>query len=366
MALQCGIVGLPNVGKSTLFNALTKSSVPAENYPFCTIDPHLGIVELPDSRLEKLAEIYKPDKVTPAVVEFIDIAGLVSGASRGEGLGNRFLGQIRQVAAIIHVVRCFKDSNVIHVEGNVNPVRDAELIEMELLLADIETIEKQRSKADKATKSGDKNAKKELDIITRLLEHCNNGRRARTFETHGEESVIIRSLHLLTQKPILYVANVDDTEIIHNNRGEMEQQLVDFAEKEGNLAIRLCGKLEQEIAVLPNDEKGIFLEEYNLSELGLHKLIHTGFRLLNLKTFFTGGPKEVRAWTIKQGSSALEAAGQVHTDFQRGFIKAEVFKYNDLVRLGSEKAVKETGLAKLQGRDYAVDDGDCIYFHFNV
>lgn len=366
MALQCGIVGLPNVGKSTLFNALTKSSVPAENYPFCTIDPHLGIVELPDSRLEKLAEIYKPDKVTPAVVEFIDIAGLVSGASRGEGLGNRFLGQIRQVAAIIHVVRCFKDSNVIHVEGNVNPVRDAELIEMELLLADIETIEKQRSKADKATKSGDKNAKKELDIITRLLEHCNNGRRARTFETHGEESVIIRSLHLLTQKPILYVANVDDTEIIHNNRGEMEQQLVDFAEKEGNLAICLCGKLEQEIAVLPNDEKGIFLEEYNLSEPGLHKLIHTGFRLLNLKTFFTGGPKEVRAWTIKQGSSALEAAGQVHTDFQRGFIKAEVFKYNDLVRLGSEKAVKETGLAKLQGRDYAVDDGDCIYFHFNV
>ena len=366
MALQCGIVGLPNVGKSTLFNALTKSSVPAENYPFCTIDPHLGIVELPDSRLEKLAEIYKPDKVTPAVVEFIDIAGLVSGASRGEGLGNRFLGQIRQVAAIIHVVRCFKDSNVIHVEGNVNPVRDAELIEMELLLADIETIEKQRSKADKATKSGDKNAKKELDIITRLLEHCNNGRRARTFETHGEESVIIRSLHLLTQKPILYVANVDDTEIIHNNRGEMEQQLVDFAEKEGNLAICLCGKLEQEIAVLPNNEKGIFLEEYNLSELGLHKLIHTGFRLLNLKTFFTGGPKEVRAWTIKQGSSALEAAGQVHTDFQRGFIKAEVFKYNDLVRLGSEKAVKETGLAKLQGCDYAVDDGDCIYFHFNV
>ena len=366
MALQCGIVGLPNVGKSTLFNALTKSSVPAENYPFCTIDPHLGIVELPDSRLEKLAEIYKPDKVTPAVVEFIDIAGLVSGASRGEGLGNRFLGQIRQVAAIIHVVRCFKDSNVIHVEGNVNPVRDAELIEMELLLADIETIEKQRSKADKATKSGDKNSKKELDIITRLLEHCNNGRRARTFETHGEESDIIRSLHLLTQKPILYVANVDDTEIIHNNRGEMEQRLVDFAEKEGNLAICLCGKLEQEIAVLPNDEKGIFLEEYNLSEPGLHKLIHTGFRLLNLKTFFTGGPKEVRAWTIKQGSSALEAAGQVHTDFQRGFIKAEVFKYNDLVRLGSEKAVKETGLAKLQGRDYAVDDGDCIYFHFNV
>ena len=352
MALQCGIVGLPNVGKSTLFNALTKSSVPAENYPFCTIDPHLGIVELPDSRLEKLAEIYKPDKVTPAVVEFIDIAGLVSGASRGEGLGNQFLGQIRQVAAIIHVVRCFKDSDVIHVEGNVNPVRDAELIEMELLLADIETIVKRRSKADKAAKSGDKNAKKELDIITRLLEHCNNGHRARTFETHGEESTIIRSLHLLTQKPILYVANVDDTEITHNNRGEMEQQLVDFAEKEGNLAIRLCGKLEQEIAVLSNDEKGMFLEEYNLSEPGLNKVIQSSFNLLGLQTFFTCGEQEVRSWTIRKGELAPEAAGTIHSDFERGFIKAEIFKYNDIIKYKSENKLKELGLIKQEGKNY--------------
>jgi hypothetical protein len=366
MALQCGIVGLPNVGKSTLFNALTKSSVPAENYPFCTIDPHLGTVELPDFRLKKLAEIYKPDKVTPATIEFTDIAGLVSGANDGEGLGNRFLGQIRQVSAIIHVVRCFKDSNIIHVEEQVNPVRDAELIETELLLADIETIQNRQFKIDKVAKSGGKKAKIELDVVTRLLEHCNNGRRARTFETHGEESDIIHSLHLLTQKPILYVANVDDTEITHNNRGEMEQQLIDFAEKEGNLAIRLCGKLEQEISLLPEDEKGVFLEEYNLPEPGLHKLIQAGFQLLNLETFFTGGPKEVRAWTIKHGSTAPEAAGEIHGDLQRGFIKAEVFKYNDLVRLGSEKAVKDAGLAKLHGRDYLVNNGDCIYFHFNV
>ena len=366
MALRCGIVGLPNVGKSTIFNALTKSSVPAENYPFCTIDPHLGIVELPDFRLKKLAEIYKPDKVTPVTIEFTDIAGLVSGANNGEGLGNRFLGQIRQVSAIIHVVRCFKDSNIIHVEEQVDAVRDAELIETELLLADIETIQNRQFKIDKVAKSGDKKAKIELDVVTRLLEHCNNGRRARTFKTHGEESDIIHSLHLLTQKPILYVANVDDTEITHNNRGEMEQQLIDFAEKEGNIAIRLCGKLEQEITVLPEDEKGVFLEEYNLPEPGLHKLIQAGFRLLNLETFFTGGPKEVRAWTIKHGSTAPEAAGEIHGDLQRGFIKAEVFKYNDLVRLGSEKAVKDAGLAKLHGREYLVNNGDCIYFHFNV
>jgi len=366
MALRCGIVGLPNVGKSTIFNALTASSVPAENYPFCTIDPHVGIVALPDPRLEKLEIIFKPEKVTPAAVEFIDIAGLVRGASKGEGLGNQFLGQIRQVAAIVHVVRCFEDNNVTHVEGNVDPVRDSELIETELLLADIDTLERRYFKSEKGARSGDKESKKEFEFISRLLEHCNSGRRARTIQTTEDEAPILRKLHLLTSKPILYVANVDESEITHDQRGKLEQQLVDFAEKEGNLAIRLCGKLEQEIALLPDDEKTLYLQEYNLPEPGLNKLIHAGFRLLELETFFTGGPIEVRAWTIKQGATAPEAAGEIHTDFQRGFIKAEVIRYNDLMRLGSENAVKDAGLAKLQGKEYVVEDGDCIYFHFNV
>ena len=366
MALRCGIVGLPNVGKSTIFNALTASSVPADNYPFCTINPHVGIVELPDPRLKKLAPIFTPEKVTPATVEFTDIAGLVRGASKGEGLGNQFLGQIRQVTAIIHVVRCFDDEDVTHVEGGVDPVRDAELIETELLLADLETLGKRVLKTEKAAKSGGGKEKKELDVIQQLLNHCNEGHRARTFQANEEETAIICSLHLLTRKPILYVANVDETEITHEQRGHLEEQLVYFAEKEGNLAIRLCGKLEQEIAVLPDDEKAMFLEEYNLPEPGLNKLIHAGFNLLELETYFTGSSKEVHAWTIKQGATAPEAAGEIHSDFQKGFIKAEVIKYDDLIRLGSEKSVKDAGLAQLQGKDYIVQDGDCIYFHFNV
>lgn len=366
MALRCGIVGLPNVGKSTIFNALTASSVPAENYPFCTIEPHQGIVPLPDPRLVELSKIYKPKKVTPATVEFTDIAGLVRGASKGEGLGNRFLSHIRQVGAIIHVVRCFEDENVAHVEGSVNPVRDAELIETELLLADLETLEKRMNRLSKTAKTGDKKLQLELNIVTRLLDHCNRGNMARTFNAREEELPVVRSLFLLTRKPILYVANVDEEEITRPERNTHIQALFKFAENEGNLAIRLCGVLEQEIALLEDDEQSIFLKEYNLPEPGLHKLIHAGFKLLGLETFFTGGPIQVRAWTIKQGTSAPEAAGEIHTDFQRGFIKAEVYQYEDLIRLGSEKAVKDAGLYQLQGKDYIVQDGDCIFFHFNV
>ncbi len=366
MSLQCGIVGLPNVGKSTIFNALTTSSVPAENYPFCTIDPHVGIVPLPDSRLNKLRDIYRPQKVTPATVEFTDIAGLVKGASKGEGLGNQFLGQIKQVGAIIHVVRCFDDSNVIHVEKSVNPVRDAELIETELLLADIATLEGRMYKITKAAKSGDKSAIRKIKVLDQLLEHLNNGRRARTYSVDPEDRIFVRSLFLMSRKPILYVANVDEYEIQNEKRNDHVQALFDFAEREGNLAIRLCGKLEQEIATLDGEEKQIFLDEYNLHEAGLDKLIHASFKLLDLETFFTGGPKEVRAWTIKKGSSAPEAAGEIHTDFQRGFIKAEVYRYKDLVTLGSEIAVRDAGLVRQEGKEYIVQDGDCIFFKFNV
>ncbi|MBT3478196.1 MAG: redox-regulated ATPase YchF [Candidatus Marinimicrobia bacterium] len=365
MALRCGIVGLPNVGKSTIFNALTASSVPAENYPFCTIEPHMGIVALPDDRLGDLTKIFKPEKVTPATVEFIDIAGLVRGASKGEGLGNQFLSQIRQVAAIVHVVRCFEDDNVVHVEGSVDPVRDAELIETELLLADLDTLEKSVYRLSKLVKK-EKTAQLELDVVSRLKTHCDAGNMARTFTAEEDELPFIRALFLLTRKPILYVANVDENEITHDKRNTHVQDLFDFAKKENNLAIRLCGKIEQEIAVLDDDGKAMFLEEYNLLEPGLNKLIHAGFNLLGLETYFTGGPTEVRAWTIKQGASAPEAAGEIHTDFQKGFIKAEIIKYGDLVRLGSEKSVKDAGLAQLQGKEYIVQDGDCIYFHFNV
>ena len=365
MSLRCGIVGLPNVGKSTIFNAITKSSVPSENYPFCTIEQHVGIVSLPDSRLDKLTKIFQPEKVTPATVEFIDIAGLVKGANKGEGLGNQFLGQIRQASAIVHVVRCFENDNIIHVEGSIDPIRDAELIETELLLADLQTIEKNINRLDKLAKK-ENNAQKELNVLLRLKDHCDKGKMARAFSSEEEEVNLIESLFLLTGKPILYVANVDEIEIANSKRNNYVSSLFDFAKNENNIAIRLCGKIEQEIAVLNKKEKSLFLDEYNLQEPGLNKLIHAGFNLLDLETYFTGGPKEVRAWTINKGSTAPQAAGEIHTDFERGFIKAEVIKYKDLIKYGSEKKVKDAGLSKLQGKEYIVEDGDCVYFHFNV
>jgi hypothetical protein len=366
MALQCGIVGLPNAGKSTLFNALTAASVPAESYPFCTIEPHMGVVPLPDPRLEKLAKIYRPAKVTPATVEFIDIAGLVRGASHGEGLGNQFLGQIRQVAAIVHVVRCFEDANVAHVEGSIDPVRDAEVVETELLLADLETIRKRLEKTTKAAKSGDRKLQQEIETLRRLQAHCNSGHSARSFAAKETERSLIESLFLLSWKPVLYVANVGEEEISRPQPSPTVQALFDYAAQEGHLAIRLCGALEAELARMSPEDKEFFVTEYHLPEPALEKLVHASFKLLGLQTFYTGNANEVRAWTIPRGATAYDAAGEIHTDFQHGFIKAEVYRYDDLIRLGSEKAVWDAGLVQLHGKDYVVQEGDVIFFRANV
>ena len=367
MSLQCGIVGLPNVGKSTLFNALTRSSVPAENFPFCTIDPHAGIVYLPDNRLEKLKDIYNPKKLTPATVEFIDIAGLVQGANKGEGLGNQFLGQIRQTSAIIHIIRCFEDPGVIHVNGNIDPLRDAEIIETELLLADLETLERKYEKTKRQAKSGDKKLLHDIKIIEKLIEHCGDGFWANTIGLGSPEEIkTIKSLHLLTNKPILYVANLNENDIVNNVENEYVNSLNNYVKSKGSTLIKFCASIEQEISSLSPEEEEIFLKEYNLNESGLNKMIRASFDLLGLHTFFTGGPTEVRAWTIPIGATAKESAGVIHSDFERGFIKAEVFSYSDLIEHGSENALYELGLAKTEGKEYIVKDGDCIFFKFNV
>jgi len=366
MGLQCGIVGLPNVGKSTLYNALTKANILAENYPFCTIEPNSGIVALPDERLKSLEKIYKPEKTIPSIVEFTDIAGLVRGASNGEGLGNKFLGHIRQTNAIIQVVRCFDNDKITHVDKDINPIRDIETIQTELLLADLESLNKQKHKYEKTARGGDKEAKKILHLISLLIEHCNNGAPAKTLTTNSSELEIINQFHLLTMKPVLFVANVDENEILDNSLGKYSKVLFDYAEKNNDSAIRICASIEQEISILEDEEKEMFLKEYNLSEPGLNRIIQSSFKLLNLHTFFTCGQKEVKSWTIPIGSTAPSAAGTIHSDFERGFIKAEIFHYNDIIKYHSEKKLSELGLIRQEGKQYIIKDGDCIFFKFNV
>ena len=366
MGLKAGIIGMPNVGKSTIFNALTKSTIPAENYPFCTIDPNIGIVEVTDKRLNAIADIFTPKSITPTTVEFVDIAGLVKGASHGEGLGNQFLSHIRDVDAVIHVVRLFEDENVSHVEGDLDPIRDIEIVETELILRDIASVDKRMEKLTKTARIGDKESKIDLDVLEIILPRMNDGIMVHDIKLEKDQLRRIRQMALLTSKPTLYVANVNEDEILTENRGENIQKLFVFAEKRGNAAIRLCGNLEAEIATLSDKEKPAFLLEYKLPEAGLDKLIHASYRLLGLETFFTGGDKQVRAWTLKKGTSAPRAAGEIHTDMERGFIKAEIYAYDELISSGSELALREAGKIRQEGKNYTVLDGDVIFFKFNV
>jgi GTP-binding protein YchF len=371
MGFNCGIVGLPNVGKSTLFNAITSAGAQVANYPFTTIDPNTGIATVPDKRLEAIADIIKPEKVVPTTIEFVDIAGLVKDASRGEGLGNQFLAHIREVDAIAHVVRCFENKDVVHIYETIDPKRDIEIVEAELILRDLDTVERRIHEIERRAKSGDKKLKEETEIYYRLRQHLAEGRLARYFE-HGHivhidvvPAVVMRELHLLTDKPVMYVANVDEAGVIQGNPYVAVAQEV--ARKENARVAIICGKIEAEIAELPIEEREVFLKELGLTESGLDKVIREGYSTLDLITFFTFfGHKEVHAWTVKRGATAPEAAGRVHTDFQKGFIRAEVIKYEDLVRFKSEHDLRERGLVQIHGHDYIVQDGDIIHFKFSV